>query len=291
MNYKKKRTGMKKGIALLPNLITTANLFCGFFAIINGIKGNYTFACWLVVLAGIFDSMDGRVARMTNTQSDFGIEYDSLSDLTTFGMAPAILMYNWALSGLGKLGIAACFLYFSCGALRLARFNVQAHSVEKTDFQGLPSPAAAGTLISFIMFHTYFFGEENIHPLLTLGLVSFVGLLMVSNVRYRSMKKFNTKGNFLYLIAVVALLFLIASKPEVTLFIFGISYISMGLIEWVWKSPKKIRGVKDYIKSIYEDNNYRFEKKRRKKRNLKKNPDHNLSTLSSEEEENRNLLH
>lgn len=268
-----KRQGMRKGIALLPNLITTGNLFCGFLAMINAYRGNFQMACYLIILAGFFDSMDGRVARMTNTQSDFGIEYDSLSDLTTFCIAPALLIYTWSLKVLGQMGIAAGFVYFACGALRLARFNVQAHSVERTDFQGLPSPAAAGTILSYIMFHTFFFEKSTDYIFFSLILTAGVGLLMVSNVRYPSFKAFKARGNFLYLIGFVAFLFVMASKPEITLFLFGICYISYGLVQWIWASPKKIKNLKDYLVSIYQETplpKRRRNKKKAKKNNLKK---------------------
>ena len=119
------KSEMRRGVALLPNLLTTANLFCGFFSITKTLSGDFVFAVWLIVLAGLFDFLDGRVARMTHTQSRFGTEYDSLADLSTFCMSPAVLAYNWDLKTFDKIGIAACFLYFACGALRLARFNVQ----------------------------------------------------------------------------------------------------------------------------------------------------------------------
>lgn len=224
--------GVKRGVAFLPNLLTTANLFCGYYSIIQSVNGHYAFAVWLVVLAGLFDFLDGRVARMTGTQSDFGVEYDSLSDLTTFCMAPAILVYNWGLAGFGKFGVAACFMYFACGALRLARFNVQAGDVEKVDFQGLPTPSAAGTMVSYVLFHDYFFG----HPLpdsrnyFLIVLPVLLALLMVSNIRYRSMKKIKSRASFFQLVSVVVALFVIAARPEITLFLVGVVYVSAGII-------------------------------------------------------------
>lgn len=224
--------GVKRGVAFLPNLLTTANLFCGYYSIIQSVSGHFTFAVWLVVLAGLFDFLDGRVARMTGTQSDFGVEYDSLSDLTTFCMAPAILVYNWGLAGFGKFGVAACFMYFACGALRLARFNVQAGDVEKVDFQGLPTPSAAGTMVSYVLFHEYFFG----HPLpdsrnyFLIALTVFLALLMVSNIRYRSMKKVRNRASFFQLVSVVVVFFVIAARPEITLFLVGVVYVSAGIV-------------------------------------------------------------
>jgi CDP-diacylglycerol--serine O-phosphatidyltransferase len=233
--------GMKRGVALLPNLLTTANLFCGFFSIVQTLNGKFIFAVWLIILASLFDFLDGRVARMTGTQSDFGVEYDSLSDLTTFCMAPGLLIYKWGLMSFGKFGIAAAFLYFCCGALRLARFNVQAGGVEKNDFQGLPTPAAAGTMVSYVLFHTFFFSSPKNYNVFLLTLIVCVALLMVSDIRYRSMKKVNKRISFFTMVCTVAALFLIVSKPEVTLFLVGVLYISVGLIGRVLDFFKKIR--------------------------------------------------
>lgn len=230
----KRFDGMRKGVALLPNLLTTANLFCGFFAIIQAISGRFVFAVWLILLAGLFDFLDGRVARMTGTQSDFGVEYDSLADMTTFCLAPALLMYRWGLAGFGKFGIAASFLYFACGALRLARFNVQAAGVEKTDFQGLPSPAAAATLTTFLLFYTSYFGKSGTHNVFGMILIISLGLLMVSEVRYKSMKQTKKRTSFFYLICVIAGLFVVLSRPEMTLFGLGIGYVTLGILQHVY---------------------------------------------------------
>lgn len=236
----KRKDGMKRGVVLLPNLITTANLFCGFFSIVQTLQGKYVFAVWLVILAGFFDFLDGRVARMTNSQSDFGMEYDSLSDLTTFCLAPAILIYTWGMAGFGKYGIAAAFIYFTCGALRLARYNVQAQGVEKSDFQGLPSPAAAGTMVSFVLFHQEFFGSPHSESYFILFLAATVGLLMVSNFRYRSLKKVNRKRiNIVYLVGIVASLFLILSRPDIMLFPSGLIYIAYGIVTSIFFSTRE----------------------------------------------------
>jgi CDP-diacylglycerol--serine O-phosphatidyltransferase len=227
----KRYDGMKRGVALIPNLLTTANIFCGFFSIVQTIKGNYTFSVYLIILASLFDFLDGRVARMTGTQSDFGVEYDSLSDLTTFCMAPAVLLFKWSLFDFGNFGVAVCFLYFVCGALRLARYNVQAGGVEKTDFQGLPTPAAAGTVVTYLLFYRELFAEApppKHYPLLIL--MAGVALLMVSNIRYRTMKKAEQRFSFFHLVMAVSLFFFITAKHEITLFIFGLGYISLGII-------------------------------------------------------------
>lgn len=249
---------MRRGIALLPNLLTTANLFCGFFSVTKSLAGDYVFAVWLVVLAGFFDFMDGRVARMTNTQSRFGTEYDSLADLTTFCLAPAVLAFSWGLNQFDKLGLSAAFLYFACGALRLARFNVQSGSVERTDFQGLPTPAGAGTLVSFILFYDFVFGKFpaattpfNPTYLATLLLCLFLGALMVSQVRYKSAKSVNRRSSFVSLIFIVATLFFILAKPEIMLFAFGVCYISYGIIKWFWTTTKQSSHPFHVLKSFF----------------------------------------
>jgi len=229
----RRERGMRRGVALLPNLLTTANMFCGFYAVLQAFNGKFTLAVWLIILASLFDFLDGRVARMTGTSSDFGVEYDSLADMCTFCMAPALLTYQWGLKGFGNLGLAACFIYFCCGALRLARFNVQAGDIEKKDFQGLPSPAAANTLTSYLLFHKQIFGLPKEPPIFLLVLVLFVAMLMVSNVRYKSAKSVQKRTNFFMLIGVVVLIVLIATKPNYTLFSFGICYITFGLVGWI----------------------------------------------------------
>lgn len=227
----KRYDGMKRGVAFIPNLLTTANLFCGFFSIIQTFKGNYIFAVYLVILASLFDFLDGRVARMTGTQSDFGVEYDSLSDLTTFCLAPAVLLHQWGLSSFGHFGVAVAFLYFVCGALRLARYNVQAGGVEKTDFQGLPTPAAAGTVVTYILFYREFFAAMPLtKPYPLMALMAAVALLMVSNIRYRSMKKADQRLSFFQLVLVVSVVFAIVANHEVMLFVTGLAYIGMGLV-------------------------------------------------------------
>jgi CDP-diacylglycerol--serine O-phosphatidyltransferase len=250
---KAQREGMRKGVYLLPNLLTTANLFCGFLSITRTLQEDFVEAAWLVVLAGLFDFLDGRVARMTNTQSDFGLQYDTLSDLTAFCMAPAVLVYHWSLQGFGKFGMAAAFLYFACGALRLARFNVQVGNVEKNRFQGLPTPAAAGTLISYVIFSDYVFGpgrqQSYVLPFMTIALA----VLMVSNVKYRSFKELNRRASFFFLVCVVGIIVVVAARPEVNMFVFGVLYASAGVVEWIWTSPQKLRSFQSVVRRFFED--------------------------------------
>ena len=221
----------RRGIYLLPNLFTTSALFCGFYAIIAAINARYEPAAIAMFVAMVLDGMDGRIARMTNTQSDFGVQYDSLSDLVSFGLAPALVMYQWSLHGLGKLGWLAAFVYAAATALRLARFNTQAESEDKLFFQGLPSPAAAALIAGFI-----WLGDANGHYDGTnLVWISFpitiaAGILMVSNIRYHSFKQFDLKGQvpFMTILVLVLILVLIALRPSIVLFLLAFIYALSG---------------------------------------------------------------
>jgi len=228
-----------KGVFLLPNALTTAALFAGFYSIISGINGHFIAAAVAVVVAGVLDGLDGRVARMTNTQSDFGVQYDSMSDLISFGLAPALLAFNWSLSSLseisplaGKLGWLAAFIFAACAALRLARFNTQAESEDKAYFQGLASPAAAGTLVSII----WFLVDQDISGETVRWLMLFVtvalGLLMFSRVRYFSGKTW-PRGDRIpigYLGLLILLLVLLAIDPPTVLMLTGVVYVVSGLV-------------------------------------------------------------
>ena len=225
---------MKKGIYILPNLITMGNMFFGFYAILAVFNGRYEQAAIGILIAGVMDGLDGRVARMTHSSSKFGIEFDSLSDLVSFGLAPALLMYSWALQPMGRLGYAAAFLFAVCGAMRLARFNVQYASSESKHFTGLPIPIPAGFIASIVILYTHFdIKIEN--PQRLLILTYFLAFLMVSTIRYRSFKEldFKKRKPFGILVAASLLLFLIASEPQIMLFaLFGL-YITSGLFEYL----------------------------------------------------------
>lgn len=218
-------------IYVLPNLVTTGNIFFGFYAIIHAIKGEFQTAAYAIVAASIFDLLDGRLARLTRSTSKFGAEYDSLCDLASFGMAPAILLHQWALQPFGRLGWLACFLFATCGALRLARFNVQANVVEKNYFQGLPIPMAAGIVASSVLAFNDLGLEAsgNIGLLLMTYLLAFV---MVSTFKYRSFKDLDLKERlpFRYLVLGVALIVVVAYRPEVNLFILFLTYAVLGAI-------------------------------------------------------------
>jgi CDP-diacylglycerol---serine O-phosphatidyltransferase len=220
----------RRGIYLLPNLFTTAALFSGFYAIVAAINDRFEAAAVAIFIAMIFDGIDGRVARMTNTQSAFGAEYDSLSDLVCFGLAPALVMYEWTLTGLDKAGWLAAFIYTAATALRLARFNTQVGKLDKAYFQGLPSPAAAGVLAGLVWTVTDYEMEVATLAIPSLILTILIGLLMVSNIRYRSFKDLDLKGKvpFFAILVMVLGFVLISIDPPQVLFIIFLLYAFSG---------------------------------------------------------------
>lgn len=228
-----KREGIKKGIYLLPNLCTTANLFCGFYSVVASLKGEFATAAWAILLAGVFDFLDGRIARLTRANSEFGIEYDSLVDLASFGLAPGVMAYTWALQAFDKIGWLGAFLYFACGALRLARFNVQIDNVEKRYFQGLPIPMAAYVLATLVIFHDYIYGIPPNRSWLVLAITVLLALLMVSTLRYYSFKQVDFRGrwSFFMLVIIVGVFFLVAMEPKVTMLFVALAYVATGIVE------------------------------------------------------------
>lgn len=244
-------------VYILPNLLTTGNLFFGFFSIVKSLQGDFIWAGSAILLAAIFDVLDGRIARLTNASSEFGVQYDSLCDLVSFGLAPAFLMYQFALSGLGRIGWIVCFIFLACGALRLARFNVQS-SIGKAndDFTGLPIPMAAGPIACFTSLMTELKTDEVVHNTLSQGMMEWIigdtfhkiflvslapllAFLMVSNVRYRSHKSIKLRAikPFSILAILVVLVGIVAYKPALAGFIFFFCYAMSGITEWVlgWK--------------------------------------------------------
>ena len=209
-----------RGIYLLPNLFTTACLFAGFFAIVAAMGGRFEAAAVAIFVAMVMDGLDGRVARLTNTQTEFGAQYDSLADMISFGLAPSLVMYAWALNSLGKLGWLAAFIFAAAAALRLARFNTQVGIADKRYFQGLASPAAAAVVAGAVWLGVDYgqHGSDWRIPAFLLTLLT--GVLMVSNVRYRSFKDFNLKGRvpFVALLVVVFVFVLISIDPPQVLF-------------------------------------------------------------------------
>ncbi len=235
---------MKKGVYLFPNLFTTGNLFLGFYSIVASLKGRFDLAAWAIVGAIFFDMMDGKVARLMKATSSFGVQYDSLADLVSFGVAPGLLAYNWTLAPLGRVGWLIAFLFLTCGALRLARFNVQASGGgDKKDFQGLPIPAAAASVAT-----TYLFvagTHLHIAPKLVMGWVSalMVGLafLMVSNVEYRAFKELDParRHPFGMLFLAVVVIFILAAEPHISFFSFAMVYLFSGPLLRFF-SPRKV---------------------------------------------------
>ena len=221
---------LKKGIYLLPNAFTSMNLFFGFLCIISALDGRFEFAAMSILIAVVFDSLDGKIARATNTTSQFGIEYDSLADLISFGLAPSLLMYLWILQPMGRIGWLAAFLYTICGALRLARFNTMAEETPSNHFLGLPIPAGAGMIATTVMFCTKF--EVVGLPIVFLLGMYTLSFLMVSSVKYESFKKAELfkKLKFNVLVSAVLVFIFIAQKPHLALFIISLSYVISGPI-------------------------------------------------------------
>lgn len=224
-----------RGIYLLPNLVTTVALFSGFYAILASMDGKFEAAAIAIFVAMVFDGLDGRVARMTNTQSDFGVEYDSLSDMVSFGVAPAVVCYSWMLSDLGKLGWAAAFLYVSCAALRLARFNVQVESADSRYFVGLASPSAAAVVAGMVWV------GHDVEATTSVAIIAFLitagaGLLMVVNCQYHSLKGFDFKGHvpFVTFFAVVIAMVIITIDPPRVLLLMAFAYALSGPLLWLW---------------------------------------------------------
>jgi CDP-diacylglycerol--serine O-phosphatidyltransferase len=241
---------MKRGVYILPSLLTSGSLFCGFYAIIAALNGKYLYAAVVIAIAFFFDGIDGKVARLTKTTSRFGVEYDSLSDLVAFGVAPAILVFSWALRPYGKFGWLAAFLYVACGALRLARFNVQLDTVESRYFRGLPIPGAAGLIVATIfLFYRLGAGGEakNLFILLLIYLLAF---LMVSNIRYPSFKDLELlkRKPFSTLVAMILVIVVVVAEPAIMLFIFAAVYLLLGPVSavrgWYRKRETAVTGEK-----------------------------------------------
>ena len=225
----------RRGIYLLPNLFTTAALFFGFYAIVQAMNNRFEAAAIAIFVAMVLDGLDGRIARMTHTTSEFGAQYDSLSDMVSFGVAPALVMYEWALKDLGKLGWIAAFVYCAGAALRLARFNVNLDVVDKRYFQGIPSPMAAAMLAGLV----WVFDDLGIDRELWLSIIAWVftmyaGITMVSNVPFYSFKEFNLKKAVpFWVVAVFAAgLAVVSLKPSVVLFLLVFGYGVSGYVLW-----------------------------------------------------------
>jgi CDP-diacylglycerol---serine O-phosphatidyltransferase len=240
-NHRKQLSLRKRGIYLLPNLFTTGALFAGFYAIVQAMNGKFEHAAVAIFIAMVLDGLDGRVARLTHTQSEFGAEYDSLSDMVSFGVAPSLVVYEWALKGLGKWGWFAAFIYCAATALRLARFNTNIDVVDKRYFQGLPSPAAAALIAGFVwVMHDFDFSGESV-SWYAAALAVFAGLSMVSNLPFYSFKDFNMRKSvpFLVIFLVAIFLIFISSYPPGVLFGLFMCYALSGYVLWFMRRRQK----------------------------------------------------
>ena len=233
----------RKGIYVLPNMVTLAALFGGFYAVVMAMNGRFDQAAVGVFCAMVLDSLDGRVARMTNTQSAFGEQMDSLSDMVSFGAAPALIAYEWSLRGLGRWGWIAAFVYCACAALRLARFNVNTGVVDKRYFQGLPSPAAAALVMGFIwLMNAEGMQAQNLAwP--TFGIALFAGLTMVTNVPFYSFKDMHMKKSvpFVVIVLIALGIGIINIHPPIVLFSLFVGYALSGYVIYGWRRTKGLQ--------------------------------------------------
>jgi CDP-diacylglycerol--serine O-phosphatidyltransferase len=234
---------MKKGIYILPNTLTLCGMFFGFFSILTSIKGNFVLAAWAIFIAGVFDGLDGWVARLTHSTTRFGIELDSLSDLVAFGVAPSVLVYKWAIADFGRIGFAAAFLFTACGALRLARYNVQMGSTESKAFTGMPIPGAAGIVAALILFYDDTWKAVPEKNVFMLVLTVFLSILMVSTLRFHGLKEidFRRRKPFWFLVAIVVAIVAFVIHPPVALFLFAMIYLAWGIIENIYMVYSKRR--------------------------------------------------
>lgn len=224
--------------------MTILGLFCGFYSIIATLNGNYVIAASATLVAFVFDGIDGRLARLLNATSEFGVQLDSLADLVSFGVAPAILVYKWALAPYGRLGWMAAFLFVACGALRLARFNVQTKKIDPRFFVGLPIPAAAGVVVTSVLFANEFVGDPGsiTVPIWFTFTIYILAFLMVSNIRYFSCKNCLQHRSYNVLVVFVLIIFVLGLYPELFLFLLSTGYALSGLLYLAYvrlKHPKK----------------------------------------------------
>jgi len=238
-----------RGVYLLPNAFTTGNLFAGFFAIVQAMNGRFEIAAVAIFIAMALDGLDGRVARMTNTQSAFGEQYDSMSDMVSFGAAPALVVYEWSLRGMGKLGWLAAFIYVAGAAVRLARFNTNIGVVDKRFFQGLPSPAAAALVTGLVWLATDLRESRWIDSTATdlrwlaWAVTVYAGVTMVSNAPFYSFKNINLKRSVPYMVVplIVLAYVLVSSDPPSVLFFLFMIYAVSGYLLWAWRHLRRTR--------------------------------------------------
>jgi len=251
------RKKLKRGIYVLPNLLTSANLFCGFYAIVAATQGNFLKGAIAIMIAAIFDGLDGKIARVTRTVSRFGLEYDSLSDAISFGVAPGVLVYLWALQPFGRLGWLAALLFVACGTLRLARFNTQVNVVSSDYFNGLPIPAAAFMIATTVLLLHRFGGTGTTKHVTILIMIYVLSFLMVSTIKYYSFKQVELfrKMKFNMLVIVVLLFIVIAAEPSIAFFLIMLSYVFSGPFITLWLRKKHQSEVADgeRINTPYEE--------------------------------------
>lgn len=236
------KDNLKKGIYILPNLFTSATLLAGFYSIVATMNGDFTKAAWAIIISMLCDGADGRIARITSTTSKFGVEYDSLADLVAFGVAPGLLAYEWALRPYGKWGWSAAFLYVICGALRLARYNVQIDDIESETFNGLPIPVSAGMIVTTVLvLHKFDHTGPTQHLAIPL-LVFVLAFLMVSNLKFISFKQLELRKRkpFTVFFGILLLLILIVNEPQIVLFCVAVIYVVHGPIRSLvlWRKRK-----------------------------------------------------
>jgi CDP-diacylglycerol---serine O-phosphatidyltransferase len=234
---------VRRGVYLLPSLFTMANMFCGYACIVYSMRGEYALAAPLIGIAIVLDVLDGRVARMTGTTSEFGVEFDSLADVVSFGLAPAILSFSWGLQPLGRMGWAAGFLFVAAAAVRLARFNIQAGTQDKRYFAGLPSPAAAAVPASTVFAFPAGF-DTTAHAVPVLAMVIVPALLMVSTIRFRSFKTFDLQSRRSYpVLLLVALgIVVVAAEPQYLLLVLSYTYLVSAFIGMAWSRLRRKAG-------------------------------------------------
>ncbi|MFZ3122882.1 MAG: CDP-diacylglycerol--serine O-phosphatidyltransferase [Thermodesulfovibrionales bacterium] len=235
---------MRKGIYILPNSLTMCGMFAGFYSILAALKGDYIPAAWAIMIAVVFDGLDGWIARLTNSTTRFGIELDSLSDLVSFGVAPAVILYKWSLMKFGRIGWAAAFLFVACGALRLARYNVQMGSTEKKSFTGMPIPAAASVVAATVIFYNEM-NWPGSKSIFILSLAFVLSILMVSTLRFHGAKEldFKKRKPFWILVAIAVVFAIMIMHPEIALFVFAMIYLTAGIIENSYIYYKKFKNL------------------------------------------------
>ena len=236
---------MRRGIYILPNLFTTGNLFCGFWAIVSVFQEQFEYAAYAILLAAVFDALDGKVARLAGAMSKFGVQYDSLADLVSFGIAPALLAFSWALRPYGRFGWLAAFLFVVCGALRLARFNVQSSTGEVKYFKGLPIPAAATMIALTILLYLRLIEADLVKDIVILVMIYVLAFLMVSNIRYFSFKELDLakRKPFSLFIFLILSMIVIIMEPTIVLFGFILTYVFSGPVNMVraWRKRRALR--------------------------------------------------